>query len=156
MSLRAIRLVSAAGVLWALSAVSAAAFDLQAHRGGRGLAPENTLAAFRQTMALGPVTLEGDLGITGDGVVVLSHDSRLNPDLVRDTDGKWIEPPGPRLIGLTLDELKRFDLEKILGVPAMVTVVALQFGAVCAGVVFGSQRRSDAATIDPPPVPSGA
>ena len=113
MSLRAIRLVSAAGVLWALSAVSAAAFDLQAHRGGRGLAPENTLAAFRQTMALGPVTLEGDLGITGDGVVVLSHDSRLNPDLVRDTDGKWIEPPGPRLIGLTLDELKRFDIGRL-------------------------------------------
>ena len=83
MSLRAIRLVSAAGVLWALSAVSAAAFDLQAHRGGRGLAPENTLAAFRQTMALGPVTLEGDLGITGDGVVVLSHDSRLNPEIGR-------------------------------------------------------------------------
>jgi glycerophosphoryl diester phosphodiesterase len=59
------------------------------------------------------ITLEGDLGITGDGVVVLSHDSRLNPDLVRDTDGSWIEPPGPRLIALTLSELKRFDIGRL-------------------------------------------
>jgi glycerophosphoryl diester phosphodiesterase len=78
------------------------------------VAPENTLTAFRETMALGmPITLEGDLGITGDGVVVLSHDSRLNPDLVRDTDGGWIEPPGPRLMALTLDELKRFDIGRL-------------------------------------------
>ena len=40
---------------------AAAAFDLQAHRGGRGLAPESTLAAFRNAIALGVTTLETDL-----------------------------------------------------------------------------------------------
>jgi glycerophosphoryl diester phosphodiesterase len=86
---------------------------LQAHRGGRGLAPENTLAAFRNAMEMGIITMEADLGITADEIVVVSHDLRLNPDLVRDTDGAWIEPPGHRLIGLTLDELKRFDIGRL-------------------------------------------
>ena len=41
--------------------MSAGAFDLQGHRGTRGLAPENTLAAFRIAVALGVTTLETDL-----------------------------------------------------------------------------------------------
>ena len=41
-----------------LARVAAAGFDLQAHRGGRGLAPENTLAAFRNALSLGVTTLE--------------------------------------------------------------------------------------------------
>ena len=93
--------------------MAAASFDLQAHRGGRGLAPENTLAAFRQALALGVTTLETDLGITRDGVVVLSHERRLNPDLVRDTDGKWVEPPGPTIHSLTLDTLRRYDIGRL-------------------------------------------
>lgn len=44
---------------------------------------------------------------------MLSHDSRLNPDLVRDPEGKWIEPPGPRLIALSLEELKRYDIGRL-------------------------------------------
>jgi glycerophosphoryl diester phosphodiesterase len=44
--------------------VAAAAFDLQAHRGGPRPRPENTLAAFRQAAALGVTTLETDLAIT--------------------------------------------------------------------------------------------
>ena len=58
----------------------AVAFDLQGHRGARGLAPENTLAAFRLALALGVTTLETDLAVTKDGVVVLGHEPRLNPD----------------------------------------------------------------------------
>ena len=73
----------------------AVAFDLQGHRGARGLAPENTLAAFRLALALGVTTLETDLAVTKDGVVVLGHDPRLNPDLVRGPDGQWIAAPGP-------------------------------------------------------------
>ena len=66
------------------------AFDLQGHRGARGLAPENTLAAFRAAVALGVTTLETDLAVTKDDVLVISHDPMLNPDLVRGPDGKWI------------------------------------------------------------------
>ena len=93
--------------------MAAASFDLQAHRGGRGLAPENTLAAFRHALTLGVTTLETDLAITRDEVVVLSHERRLNPDLVRDADGKWVEPPGPTIHSLTLDALRRYDIGRV-------------------------------------------
>lgn len=90
----------------------AAAFDLQAHRGGRGLAPENTLAAFRQAIALGVTTLELDLAITQDDVVVVSHEPRLNPDLVR-IDGQWLQGIGPTIRSLPLAELKRYDIGRL-------------------------------------------
>jgi glycerophosphoryl diester phosphodiesterase len=89
------------------------AFDLQAHRGGRGLAPENTLAAFRQAAVLGVTTIETDLAITKDDVVVLSHEPRLNPDLVRGPDGKWIDGIGPTIRSLTLAELKKYDIGRV-------------------------------------------
>jgi glycerophosphoryl diester phosphodiesterase len=68
----------------------AAAFDLQGHRGARGLAPENTLPAFARALAIGVTTLELDAGLTEDGVVVVAHDRRLNPDIARGTDGRWL------------------------------------------------------------------
>jgi glycerophosphoryl diester phosphodiesterase len=78
-------LVLAVVVLAALGVpCTAAAFDLQGHRGARGLAPENTLAGFRAALAIGVTTLELDLGITRDGVLVIYHDQRLNPALTRD------------------------------------------------------------------------
>jgi glycerophosphoryl diester phosphodiesterase len=101
------------GLLWMLGAMSAQAFDLQAHRGGRGLAPENTLAAFRQAISLGVTTLEMDLAITKDDVVVVSHDPWLNPDLVRAPNGKWLEGIGPTIRSLPLSELKLYELGRI-------------------------------------------
>jgi glycerophosphoryl diester phosphodiesterase len=62
---------------------AAGAFDLQGHRGARGLAPENTLPAFASALSIGVTTLELDLAMTSDGVLVVSHDSRLNPDHAR-------------------------------------------------------------------------
>src|SRR5258706_610817 len=52
-------------------------FDLQGHRGARGLWPENTLAGFAGAMELGVSALELDCGVTRDGVVVVSHDPLL-------------------------------------------------------------------------------
>jgi glycerophosphoryl diester phosphodiesterase len=106
-------IASLACAIWAASAMAAAAFDLQAHRGGRGLAPENTIAAFRQAVALGVTTLELDLAITRDDAVVVSHDPFLNPDLVRGPDGQWLASVGPTIHSLTLTELKRFELGRI-------------------------------------------
>jgi glycerophosphoryl diester phosphodiesterase len=71
----------------------AAAFDLQGHRGTRGHAPENTLPAFERALQIGVSTLELDIGVTADGVVVISHDPFLNPPITRDADGKcWPAP----------------------------------------------------------------
>ncbi|MBN9495400.1 MAG: glycerophosphodiester phosphodiesterase [Alphaproteobacteria bacterium] len=89
------------------------AFDLQGHRGARGLAPENTLPAFARAAEIGVATLELDTGITKDGVVIVAHDRRLNPDITRGANGDWIAAPGPRARDLTLAELKRFDVGTI-------------------------------------------
>ncbi len=52
-------------------------FDLQAHRGGAGLWPENTLEAFGRALALGVSTLELDVHLTAGDDVVVSHDPAL-------------------------------------------------------------------------------
>ena len=49
--------------------------DLQAHRGGAGLMPENTFSSMKNAMDLGMNTLEFDLQISADGLVVVSHDN---------------------------------------------------------------------------------
>src|SRR5471032_3346495 len=99
--------------IWAASTAMAAAFDLQAHRGGRGLTPESTLAGFKNAISLGVTTLETDLAVTKDDVLVLSHEPRLNPDLVRGPDGKWLEGVGPTIHSLTLAELKTYDIGRL-------------------------------------------
>lgn len=93
-----------------LLAGPAAAFDLQGHRGARGLAPENTLPAFSRAIGIGVATLELDVGVSADGAIVVAHDVRLNPDFTRDASGAWIAAPGPRLRDLPLIELERFDV----------------------------------------------
>ena len=97
----------------ALTPLLAGAFDLQGHRGARGLAPENTLPAFAAALSLGVSTLELDTAITRDGVVVVSHDARLNPDITRGPDGRWLNPPTRAVRQLTLDELLHYDVGRI-------------------------------------------
>ncbi|MDP2368582.1 glycerophosphodiester phosphodiesterase [Rhodoferax sp.] len=89
------------------------AFDLQAHRGGRGLLPENTLAAFENAIRLGVTTLELDIAITADGVAVISHDPALNPAITRDADGQWLTQTGPLIKFLTLAQLQRYQLGRL-------------------------------------------
>ena len=93
-----------------LSHGAASAFDLQGHRGARGLAPENTLAAFERALEIGVSTLETDLHLSADGVLVLHHDPALNPDLTRDAQGGWIGAPTPWLKSLTLSQLRLYDV----------------------------------------------
>ncbi|MES2936627.1 MAG: glycerophosphodiester phosphodiesterase [Pseudomonadota bacterium] len=100
----------------ALAAMSftAAAFDLQAHRGGRGLRPENTLPAFAHALEIGVDTLELDIGVTADGVVVVSHDPYLNPLIVRDAAGAWLPgSKGPLVRELTWRQLQAYELGRI-------------------------------------------
>lgn len=111
--MRRFLLAGCAPALVALLPLAAVAFDLQGHRGARGLAPENTMAAFRAALALGVTTLETDVGITRDGVPVLVHDRSLNPATTRDADGRWVGAPTPRVRDLDAEALRRFDVGRL-------------------------------------------
>jgi glycerophosphoryl diester phosphodiesterase len=100
-------------ILLALSAVPASGFDLQGHRGARGLAPENTLPGFARALQIGVSTLELDVGVTRDGIVVVHHDLRLNPDIARGPDGRWLRAPTPAIHELSFHNLQRYDVGRI-------------------------------------------
>ena len=91
----------------------AQAFDLQGHRGARGLLPENTLPAFAQALSIGVTTLELDTAVTQDGVVVVSHDATLNPDITRGFDGLWLTRHGLAIHTLTWSEVQQYDVGRI-------------------------------------------
>ena len=105
--------VSLLAALWVpVSAkVSMPLFDFEAHRGGRDLYPENTLASFRNALVLGVTTLEMDVQLTADLVPVLSHNPRLTYTLTRDPSGQWVKQgQEPVIHNLLLSDLKRFDV----------------------------------------------
>ena len=62
-------------------------FDITAHRGGRGLRPENTLPSFENGLDHLANTLETDTGVTTDHVSLIWHDQFLNPESCRRVDG---------------------------------------------------------------------
>jgi len=93
--------------------VPALALDLQGHRGARGLAPENTLTGFKTALGIGVTTLETDLALTRDHVLVLSHEPRLTPALVRGPDGSWLATDGAPFIELDYADLARYDVGRL-------------------------------------------
>jgi glycerophosphoryl diester phosphodiesterase len=92
---------------------SAMAFDIEAHRGGRALFPENTLQSFANALAMGVDTLELDIGVTRDEVIVVSHERGLNQDLARNAEGVYVAPPGIPLVQLLLADVKKYDVGQI-------------------------------------------
>jgi glycerophosphoryl diester phosphodiesterase len=91
----------------------ACAFDVQGHRGARGLLPENTMAGFRKAIELGVSTLETDVAVTRDDVVVISHDPDLNPAIVRGSNGLWLAQRGPPIRWLDFAQLVQYDIGRI-------------------------------------------
>jgi glycerophosphoryl diester phosphodiesterase len=83
-----------------------------AHRGGAGLRPENTLAAFANAIELGAEGFELDVHLTRDGELVVHHDERPHPQIAR-LDGAWLGAPGPPIRELTLAELRSYDVGRL-------------------------------------------
>jgi glycerophosphoryl diester phosphodiesterase len=84
------------------------------HRGAAGLAPENTLAAFRRACEIGVDAMELDVLLTADGEIVVHHDFSLKPEIARNSDGKWIEKHSAAVVNhLTLAELKTYDVGRL-------------------------------------------
>lgn len=96
-----------------LGVAPAVAFDLQGHRGARGLAPENTLPSFEVALQHGVSTLELDIAITRDGVLVIHHDLALNPAITRDASGRWLDAPGVPIHEMSFAELQRYDVGRL-------------------------------------------
>lgn len=92
----------------ALLAPPTPAFEVEGHRGARWVRPENTLAAFRYALEAGVDTLELDLHVTRDDVLVVTHDPFVNPALCLDPGGKRLDKP-VLVRGLSLAELRRYD-----------------------------------------------
>ena len=83
-------------------------FDVEAHRGGRGLMPENTIPAMINALRLGVVTtLKMDAHITSDGKVVLAHDDHINSQFTLTPDGKTLS---------TKEEIARLKSLNVYGI----------------------------------------
>jgi len=87
--------------------------EVHGHRGARGHLPENTLPAFALALEMGVDALELDVGVTRDGVVVVHHDRRLNPDVARAADGRWVAAPAPTVHSLAFEALQRYDVGRL-------------------------------------------
>lgn len=87
--------------------------NIYGHRGARGLAPENTLPAYKTALDLGVDVVDMDVGMTQDGVIVVTHDPHLNPDITRDVSGQWLKNNDILIKNLNLAQLQQFDVGRI-------------------------------------------
>lgn len=87
-------------------------FDLQGHRGARGMKPENTIPAFLIALDTGVTTIELDLAVTKDNQLVVSHEPWMSSDICLTSDGETIssrEEKGYNIFRMTYEEVKSFD-----------------------------------------------
>jgi glycerophosphoryl diester phosphodiesterase len=94
------------------TAAMAQSFDLQGHRGARGLVPENSIPAFKRALDLGVNTLELDVVISRDGLVVVSHDPYFSPDICLDPDGRQVPPKDAQknnIYQFSYEQIRQFD-----------------------------------------------
>ena len=87
-------------------------FDLQGHRGARGLAPENAIPAFRRALELGVTTLEMDAVISQDQQVVVSHEPWFSGHICSLPSGAPVpleEERSYRIYALPYSEIRQFD-----------------------------------------------
>ena len=102
--------------------------DVQAHRGGMGLRPANTIEAMKHAIDLGVNTLEMDLVVSKDGKVVLSHDKWFSSGDATYPDGTPVKDEDERvyLWHLNYDEIAKYDVGKRPnpGLPELVNMPA--------------------------------
>ena len=85
-------------------------FDVQAHRGGRGLVTESTLDGFANALELGVTTLELDVRLTQDGRPIVTHERRISAIKCRDTAAAVAGDPEFPYVG---DLIRRLSLEQV-------------------------------------------
>lgn len=106
------KILSIALCVLAFNASAQQKLDVQGHRGGRALMPENSIPAMLHAVDLGVKTLELDCGISKDGLVVVSHDSYMAADFMLKPDGSEIskaEEKGLLLYTMPYDSIRKYD-----------------------------------------------
>ena len=86
--------------------------EVYAHRGVRSYAPENAMPGYVAALAIGTHWVDMDVVMTRDGEIVVSHDIKLNPDIVRDAHGAFITEQ-KLAKDLTLAELQSYDVGRM-------------------------------------------
>ena len=85
-------------------------FDLQGHRGARGLKPENTIPSFLTALDYGVTTLELDLAVTSDRQLVVSHEPWMLPSICINPEGAvFREEKKYNIYKMTYGEVRAFD-----------------------------------------------
>lgn len=100
------------GTILSTTAFAQQKLDVQAHRGGMALYPENTVTSMINAVKLGAKTLELDCVISADGKVVVSHDAYMSSDFMLKPDGSPIsksEEKSLALYKMPYDSIRKFD-----------------------------------------------
>lgn len=87
-------------------------FDVQGHRGARGLMPENTVPAFLMALDTGVTTLEMDLAITKDKQILVSHEPWMSASICLDPSGKSFNERDEKkfnIYQMDYEKIKQFD-----------------------------------------------
>ena len=87
-------------------------FDIQGHRGARGLRPENSIPAFLMALDSGVNTIEMDLAVTKDGQLVLSHEPWMSASICSDPSGKSVDQKSEmknNIYHMTYEQVKQWD-----------------------------------------------
>ena len=85
-------------------------FDVEFHRGGRDARPENTLYAYTYAIEQGATTIEGDMQMTKDGVIVMSHNPMLNSDITKDSNGNYVQKNAIDIRTSNYDEINKYNV----------------------------------------------
>lgn len=89
-------------------------FDIQGHRGCRGLMPENTIPSMYRAIDLGVTTIEMDVTVTGDSKVILSHEPWMGKEVTTKPDGSFVtttaEAMQLNIYKMNYEEVKTFDV----------------------------------------------
>lgn len=96
-------------LLLLLLSTSAYAFDWQGHRGARGIYPENTIGAMREALKYPVTTLELDVVISQDQLVVVSHEPWMNSAICSHPQQKRFRDREFNLFKMSYQEIQRWD-----------------------------------------------
>lgn len=106
------RLLLIFSLIFCSQLVHSQGFDVQGHRGARGLLPENTIPAFIRAIDEGVKTLELDVVITKDKKVLVSHEPYMSPSICSKPDGSSIsseESKALNIYQMTYEQIKSYD-----------------------------------------------